>query len=303
MLIFGRVCVTARVDEKNVQPLRLWTFTYAHHESLRSPDPDCGNQDVDFLIWEAGRATSAAPLYFKYFKNGSGNTRSHADGGIIINNPSSEALEEVRNRSGLDADGERKNPAVLLSIGTGIKYGTPFAALNSGNHLSTKAIPIKESIKQRIALVRHMRIRYTDGELIHQSIREAVGGDHKWYKRLNVDTGLGEMGLGDWREGDPNGNRIMHPGGQTLSDMKDAVRRYHKLCVTNNIEWFLLPKTLIDHTAERLVRHKRERAALARRGDDVARWDTHRGRWLTDVSNETWNEDSSDLPHDARVAA
>ena len=64
------VCVTARASGKNSQALPLRTYEYVHDPSLPSRDPNFGVQDLDLLIWEAARATSAAPFYCKCIPRG-----------------------------------------------------------------------------------------------------------------------------------------------------------------------------------------------------------------------------------------
>lgn len=265
-------------------------------------------EDADILIWEAGRATSAAPVYFKHFekRDGSGKLRRYRDGGILLNNPSHRVLNEVRNRHGLMANGVRKDPALLFSVGTGIQDKIPFAEIPDAQHRTGKLdIPFRQSIKQKVALGKHLLMRYTEGESIHRRLREDVAAEHKWYKRLNVDRGLGNMDLGDWRKGewtDENGVRATRKGGATLTDMEKAVGAYverQTLNRKNQIEWHLLPSTLIDHTAERLVRHKAKRASLAALHETYReRWYCYRGRCITGELAEDWNDESFDGPYE-----
>src|ERR1700738_4824255 len=65
-------------------------------------------------IWEAGRATSAAPLFFKPIRiDVPSPGRTFADGGLGHNNPAEVALKEA---SRLWGNGQR---CCLVSIGTG----------------------------------------------------------------------------------------------------------------------------------------------------------------------------------------
>lgn len=280
-------------------PLR--TYLYEHHILLNTPDPYGGVQDVDFLIWEACRATSAAPFYFKHFQKrsvcGKGKLRKYRDGGILVNNPSHRALNEVRNRC-VGEGGKRKDPAVLLSVGTGIRVQIPFAQ-DEENHQKSGSIPLKQLIKQKLAVGKHLVMRYTEGESIHESLREDVQGEHSWYKRLNVDEGLGEMDLGDWRTGPWNGDPN-RSGGATLTEMETAVNTYLTRDVLHPAEWHLLPKEMVDHTAQRLVRHRVERALLAASGNDKyrTRWHTYRGKYAYGAPTEPWDDHLCDGPHE-----
>ncbi|CAE6447000.1 unnamed protein product [Rhizoctonia solani] len=67
-------------------------------------------------IWEAGRATSAAPSYFPpiKLKDEHGQVRSYIDGGLGYNNPGKELLNEAR-----DVFGHEHTIGCFLSIGTG----------------------------------------------------------------------------------------------------------------------------------------------------------------------------------------
>lgn len=260
---------------------------------LLSPDPTLGVQEDDFRIREAGRATSAAPIYFENFeRKKDGKLRKYIDGGTILNNPSHRMLVETRDRGAWRNNGQKRDPAVLLSVGTGVP-GNPFSK-------PTKVdLPFWNSFRQKVAVGKHVLMRYTEGETIHRSLRAEVDGEHKYYKRLNVDQGLGDIGFDDWRRG--QWNHETRRGGATLTKMEDAVKRYierETLNTENQIEWHLLPKTLIDHTAERLVRHRTARARLATRNVHRDRWYRYRGRYISDNPIGNWNEESGDGPHE-----
>lgn len=298
---FPRVCLTARENGKNCRPFHLRTYVYDHPDLLDYPDSNGGVEELDFLIWEACRATTAAPFYFRHFEkqDRDGKKRRYLDGGVLANNPSQQALQEVCSRH---AEGQRTNhPALLLSIGTGIMNGSPFA-----KHDGDSSKQNRSSIRQKLAIGGHVLMRYTESEMIHRSIRDVFHkGDKRWYKRLSVDEGLGEMKLGDWKAGnwtDENGDERIHSGGATLTHMETAVKTYvtrNKLNKTNGTELKLLPKTMIDHTAQRLVRQKTNREGLAESGseEDRDKWEKHRGKWLTGQLDSSWKIDTGDEPY------
>ena len=160
-----------------------------------------------------------------------------------------------------------------------------------------------QSVKERLAVAKHMLMRYTEGESVHRMIRENIAAEHLWYKRLNVDVGLGTMDLADWRKGDwhdpDTGETIQHSGGATLTDIEDATRRYltrDDLHTADEIEWFLLPREQIDFCAERMVRHRAERLRLARDQQGDREWETHQGRYVSGQKAEPWDVDSYDRP-------
>ena len=45
---------------------------------------------ADPFVWEAARASSAAPLYFKKYKG------KYVDGGVMANNPTVDTLTEIQ---------------------------------------------------------------------------------------------------------------------------------------------------------------------------------------------------------------
>ena len=71
----------------------------------------------DFLAWQCGRATSAAPTYFPTFQvnSSSGNSYNLVDGGVMANNPAQLALTQAMKHF------QDYNPAnfIMLSLGTG----------------------------------------------------------------------------------------------------------------------------------------------------------------------------------------
>jgi predicted acylesterase/phospholipase RssA len=72
--------------------------------------------DYDFPMWQAARATSAAPTYFEPVKVPNGNDHwALIDGGVIANNPAVCALVEARARHPEATD------FLIVSVGTGIR--------------------------------------------------------------------------------------------------------------------------------------------------------------------------------------
>ncbi|TLD35411.1 FabD/lysophospholipase-like protein [Venturia nashicola] len=150
-------------------------------------------------IWEATRATSAAPFFFKaLIADVLDETRttmiraSFKDGGIRQNNPSVAAYTEF-----LSLYGDERRPALLLSIGTGVpsKENDGFGETWPGpfGH-----IPAVKKVAETFAVFKNMLVKYTQGEQSHQSMVLEAKGQHTWYKRLNVDKGLQNMKLDNW---------------------------------------------------------------------------------------------------------
>ena len=63
-------------------------------------------------VWEAARASSAAPYYFDPFKE------RLIDGGVMANNPTLDSMAEILRQG--EWEGKRANIGLVLSIGTGI---------------------------------------------------------------------------------------------------------------------------------------------------------------------------------------
>ncbi|KAF4612830.1 hypothetical protein G7Y89_g15543 [Cudoniella acicularis] len=85
----------------------------ATHECvrLRTYNSTSGAEELLYTIWEAGRATSAAPLYFPPTEI---QGHRYYDGGMQSNNPVLETIEEAYLLYGVDA-----SVHVIVSIGTG----------------------------------------------------------------------------------------------------------------------------------------------------------------------------------------
>jgi hypothetical protein len=149
-------------------PVLLRTYT-----SPREPSVDC-------TIWEAARATSAAPTFFKGMKIGS---QIYIDGVMGLNNPTQWLLEEVKH---VFPD---RHLSCLISIGTG-KGDT--IALPKQSFFQRNFIPI-DVIKaiQRIA---------TDCEEKHEQVMRLFENNPNVYFRFNVEQGMQTVSLSDWEK-------------------------------------------------------------------------------------------------------
>eukprot|EP00475_Leptophrys_vorax_P011455 TRINITY_DN17_c0_g2_i3.p1 TRINITY_DN17_c0_g2~~TRINITY_DN17_c0_g2_i3.p1 ORF type:complete len:1287 (+),score=331.67 TRINITY_DN17_c0_g2_i3:49-3861(+) len=83
------------------------TVLIRNYETKTKEEPS----NADWLVWEAGRATSAAPFYFRPLVH---NGTRYYDGGLVSNNPSSLALREV-----MSVLGNRVRLMVSIGCGTG----------------------------------------------------------------------------------------------------------------------------------------------------------------------------------------
>ncbi|PGH12599.1 hypothetical protein AJ80_06657 [Polytolypa hystricis UAMH7299] len=123
-------------------------------------------------IWQVARATSAATTFFKPIKVGR-DSIEFIDAAFGYNNPCEILIEE----------GQRQFPGHsqmrVLSIGTGVGHVVPV-----GNWLSV--------IKARKKLV-------TSSKMVAASLDHRYGGTGQ-YHRFNVDDGLQDITLSDWKK-------------------------------------------------------------------------------------------------------
>jgi len=117
-------CLTAthnkKIDEAHL--LRTWDHNYIGAPTWLTPY----NEGADPLrIWQACRATTAAPFYFEQLAvEIYGERRVYKDGGIRENNPSAAAWNEF-----VSMGGEYGDPGLLLSIVTGTSVSYLFAPI------------------------------------------------------------------------------------------------------------------------------------------------------------------------------
>jgi predicted acylesterase/phospholipase RssA len=135
--------------------------------SYRSIDPNARNT-VTYKIWEAARATSAAPMYFPRVHIGD---RTYFDGGLESNNPVIEVIEEALEEfPGAEID-------TVISIGTGESSSPdPHGTLNILKHFIHRATNTE---------AQHQRV------LRERTFRELLPG----YFRLQGEAKLGEIDL------------------------------------------------------------------------------------------------------------
>jgi hypothetical protein len=254
-------------------------------------------------IWQAARATSAAPFFFKSLicdiedeqrsSTSSGlrlsdfncfgssasrrslrGKREYKDGGIRENNPSIAAWSEF-----ISLYGENQDPALLLSIGTGKPNmdRDGFATVWPG---PLGKLSIVKKFGETAAVFKNMRLRYTEGEMSHEDMAKLARGEHTWYKRLNVSDGLQGMRMDNWEQlkvvDETTQKHRIIPGGKTLAVMEEAAKLY----LTRPAEGreYTAPKVMLKQVAEKLVRHRRAREQTA--AENPERWQYYIGTWL-----------------------
>lgn len=140
------------------------------------------HSSIDCRIWEAARATSAAPTFFEQiFIGPPGISEPYIDGGLGCNNPIKQVLEEARTQF------PGRHVACIVSIGTG--------------RPRVKGIPTPGFIQRLIpfAIVKALQGIATDCEQSTQGITQRFQSIPYFCFRFNVEHGLQDVGLADWK--------------------------------------------------------------------------------------------------------
>lgn len=277
------ICLTAvhngRIDEAHL--LRTYDHRYNDIPNWITPY----NEGADPLhIWQVTRATSAAPFYFNILEADIGDEHwAFKDGGIRENNPSGAAWSEF-----ISLYGEERNPALLLSIGTGRPDESQDGFASAWPGPFGRSLMMRKAA-EKFAVIKNLLVKYTDGEDKHLAMVHTARGEHTWYKRLNVSTGLESMPLDEWRKGEWTDPRtgMTRPisGGETLSRMEKAVAHYLTREHDHVFDTYAPPKVMLGQIAEKLVRQRHARRSLVERGIGgepmKRRWDCYNGALLS----------------------
>ncbi|KAH0021871.1 hypothetical protein KCU78_g5966, partial [Aureobasidium melanogenum] len=151
-----------------------------HAFLMRSYD---GPFRIDGLtIWQAARATSAAPTFFERLEIG---TNEFIDGGIGFNNPSKALLRETRRLFEKDPD---RSVTCIISIGTGVPKRIDLAKL-SGFGLAY----IKD-------LVKALSDMATDCQEIAEEMTAMFKATPNIYVRFDVEQGLQDVRMDSYED-------------------------------------------------------------------------------------------------------
>ncbi|KAH8650668.1 hypothetical protein BGZ60DRAFT_359079, partial [Tricladium varicosporioides] len=178
-------------------------------------------------IWEAARATTAAPFYFDTIDIA--NMR-FCDGGLGTNNPSHEMCSEVISMNG----GDPHSIDLLLSIGTG--ESKPVTMFANGR------------FSKYLAVIQYARRLATDSNRTHEATRDLACNLKIPYYRLNVpkEFGIGDMKLDEWKQP----SKLWGRKESTLKMIERSVESY---CTRESVN------KDIRKVAEILVKHRRSR--------------------------------------------
>ncbi|KAJ7819663.1 hypothetical protein B0H13DRAFT_2292150 [Mycena leptocephala] len=167
------------------------------------------NPAMDCTIWQAGRATSAAPTFFKQIQIGPpGIEEAFVDGGMGQNNPIAALLLEAQ------VVFPDHQIACIISLGTGQPH--------------TIKIPTPSLLKRLFPLdvIEAIKGIATDCEKEHQRFAHHFDPVPHVYFRFNVERGMQDIQLNQWeRLGDVAANTrqylLSHP---TQNQLVDAVK-------------------------------------------------------------------------------
>jgi hypothetical protein len=138
------------------------------------------NETFNCTIWEAARATSAAPTIFERIKIGEFGQQSYIDGGLGLNNPTAQVLAEAE----LIFPG--REVACVISIGTGQPKISSIQKVN----LWQQVVPT-DVIQVMIDIA-------TDCETTNQTMARRFRDLPGFYFRFNVEQGMQDIQLADW---------------------------------------------------------------------------------------------------------
>lgn len=140
----------------------------------------------DYAIWQAARATSAAPTYFRAAKFSSQqNCPIYVDGGTYINNPALELLIHAKNLSPNQQD------CLVLSLGTG-NFNMSRAYLEDAGALGWLiGNPLEHNPSGQILEVMMNGV----SETVHNQIQEIMQASkyYRYQKKLDVNIAMDDI--------------------------------------------------------------------------------------------------------------
>lgn len=147
--------------------------------------PVSKNSSANCTIWEAARATTAAPTFFKGIEiAGTGGIKERfVDAGLNRNNPSKELRDEARNLFG-----DNRRIGVFISIGTG---HPDIIGFDKPGQLE-KVLPVN--------LIKTLKNIATNCEDVHRELSNQYSELPGVYFRFNVDHGAGQVSLAEWNK-------------------------------------------------------------------------------------------------------
>ncbi|KFY31329.1 hypothetical protein V493_01202, partial [Pseudogymnoascus sp. VKM F-4281 (FW-2241)] len=166
------------------------------------------NPGYNCAIWEAARATSAAPIFFKRIRIGdAGLQEEFIDAGMGCNNPVRYLVEEATKEFGPE-----RGVACIVSIGT----GKPMVAGLKDSSVIQNLFPLE--------LVKVLASIATDTEHEASVMKSRLKNWPGLYHRLNVEQGLQKISLAEWDKlGDVKTHTMEYLENDTVSKGIDVI--------------------------------------------------------------------------------
>jgi predicted acylesterase/phospholipase RssA len=179
------------------------------------------NASANCRIWEAARATTAAPTFFKRIAIGEeGHAKEEfVDGGLGCNNPAKQVLDEAR-----VIFGNNRPVRSLVSIGTG--------------HLGTIGLAKPDAFQKFLPLnlIQVLRKIATDCESTAKELKQRFEPFEKFYFRFNVTHGAEGISLDEWNK---MGELTEHTKAYISEESKDIDEVVDVLCKKTEVMWTL----------------------------------------------------------------
>lgn len=172
-------------------------------------------------IWQALRATSAAPTFFDEITFGTPKI-TYIDGGLGYNSPCAEVDFEAKTRW------PGREIGIIVSIGTGLQT---IPAIRRG----ARWLPF--GLQRELSLAGALVAMATSTERVDNEVQRMYRDARTEYYRWDVDSGLGEISLEQWMKEDEMGSVT-----RRYLDDPDQVIRKQKLA-----------RTMVGISAERRV--------------------------------------------------
>ncbi|KAK2004591.1 FabD/lysophospholipase-like protein [Colletotrichum falcatum] len=183
--------------------------TYRGNSSLTGPAADAPGTRVsthnhahNVEIWEAARATTAAPTLFHPITiKVEAEKDDYVDGALKFNNPARLVLNEAESQFG-----SGRKLGFLLSLGTGLKSadnGVNFVP--SGGEVARSTEPARKNSGALLSrgtfkVLKHAKQSVTDPEPTHHALEERFRGTPYAYFRLNLDRGAADIKIHQYKK-------------------------------------------------------------------------------------------------------
>lgn len=196
LVIYSFVCaVSSSHVERDPTKFRTWSVA-------KDRSPNC-------KIWEAARATCAAPRFFQsIFIEENGIDEEFVDAGLGCNNPIKQLISEAKSEFA-----QTRPVACILSIGAGIPKAFGFTRPKS---LTEKVAPM--------SLVNVLKGMATSTEKEAAEMEKKFANVPGVYNRINVGRDIGDIGLEELEElGQVKSHTRAYPRNDGMSRQIDGI--------------------------------------------------------------------------------